>query len=221
MVLLHKCFVFDLNSPQQYGQITSVRTQEDIHEFRTNGFSSASSVSATSRFQPVCAALSGLLQIQSFSTFDQFLCLAYAQMSGRQSLRDIETCLNSHSEKLYHIGFRGGISRSTLADANERRDWRIFEDFGHVLIRMAQNLYCNKPFALELDQPLFAFDSTIDLCLSLFPWAQFRSTKAGGKNAYAAKKSYRFRKVLFLHWQIHRRRHRKLKPGPLPGKGFL
>lgn len=124
----------------------------------------------------------GDYRAKSFSTFDQFLCLAYAQMSGRESLRDIETCLNSHREKLYHIGFRGGVSRSTLADANERRDWRIFEDFGHVLIRMAQNLYCNEPFALELDQPLFAFDSsTIDLCLSLFPWAQFRSTKAGVK----------------------------------------
>ncbi len=119
---------------------------------------------------------------KKFSTYDQFLCLAYAQMSGRESLRDIETCLNSHQEKLYHIGFRGNVSRTTLADANERRDWRIFQDFGHVLIRMAQQLYQSDVLAIELKQPLYAFDSTtIDLCLSLFPWAEFRKTKAAVK----------------------------------------
>jgi hypothetical protein len=119
---------------------------------------------------------------KSFSTFDQFLCLAYAQMAGRESLRDIETCLNSHREKLYHIGFRGDVSRTTLADANERRDWRIFQDFGHVLIGMAQRLYQSDTIAVELTQPLYAFDSTtIDLCLSLFPWAEFRKTKAAVK----------------------------------------
>ena len=120
--------------------------------------------------------------VKKFSTYDQFLCLAYAQMAGRESLRDIETCLNSHQEKLYHIGFRGDVSRATLADANERRDWRIFQDFGHVLIRMAQRLYQNEAIAVELTQPLYAFDSTtIDLCLSLFPWAEFRKTKAAVK----------------------------------------
>jgi len=119
---------------------------------------------------------------KSFSTFDQFLCLAYAQMAGRESLRDIETCLNSHREKLYHIGFRGDVSRTTLADANGRRDWRIFQDFGHVLIGMAQRLYQSDTIAVELTQPLYAFDSTtIDLCLSLFPWAEFRKTKAAVK----------------------------------------
>jgi hypothetical protein len=119
---------------------------------------------------------------KKFSTYDQFLCLAYAQMAGRESLRDIETCLNSHQEKLYHIGFRGDVSRTTLADANERRDWRIFQDFGHVLIRMAQQLYQSDVLAIELKQPLYAFDSTtIDLCLSLFPWAEFRKTKAAVK----------------------------------------
>ena len=119
---------------------------------------------------------------KSFTTFDQFLCLAYAQMSGRDSLRDIETCLNSHKEKLYHIGFRGDISRATLADSNERRDWRIFQDFGHVLIRIAQGLYKGDPLAIDLAQPLYAFDSTtINLCLSLFPWAEFRKTKAAVK----------------------------------------
>jgi len=120
--------------------------------------------------------------VKKFSTYDQFLCLAYAQMAGRESLRDIETCLNSHQEKLYHIGFRGDVSRTTLADANERRDWRIFQDFGRVLISMAQKEYQSDSIAVELTQPLYAFDSTtIDLCLSLFPWADFRKTKAAVK----------------------------------------
>ena len=119
---------------------------------------------------------------KSFSTFDQFLCLTYAQMAGRESLRDIQTCLNSHKEKLYHIGFRGDVSRTTLADANERRDWRIFQDFGQILIGVAQKLYKGDPLAIELKQPLYAFDSTtIDLCLTLFPWAEFRKTKAAVK----------------------------------------
>lgn len=119
---------------------------------------------------------------KKFSTYDQFLCLAYAQMTGRESLRDIVTCLNSHREKLYHIGFRGDVSRTTLADANERRDWRIFQDFGHVLIGIAQRMYQSDAIAVELTQPLYAFDSTtIDLCLSLFPWAEFRKTKAAVK----------------------------------------
>jgi hypothetical protein len=120
--------------------------------------------------------------VKTFTTFDQFLCLAYAQLSGRESLRDIETCLNSHRDKLYHVGFRGAVSRTTLADANERRDYRIFQDFGHVLIGIAQGLYQDEPLAVELKQPLYAFDSTIiDLCLSLFPWAEFRKTKAAVK----------------------------------------
>lgn len=124
----------------------------------------------------------GDYRARSFSTFDQLLCLAYAQLAGRESLRDIETCLNSHREKLYHIGFRGVVSRSTLADANERRDCRIFQDVGQVLIGMAQHLYRDEPLAIELEQPLFAFDSTtIELCLSLFPWAEFRETKAAVK----------------------------------------
>jgi hypothetical protein len=119
---------------------------------------------------------------KKFTTYDQFLCLAYAQLAGRESLRDIETCLNSHQEKLYHIGFRGDVSRTTLADANERRDWRIFQDFGQVLISTAQQLYQSEPIAIELKQPLYAFDSTtIDLCLSMFPWAEFRKTKAAVK----------------------------------------
>jgi hypothetical protein len=120
--------------------------------------------------------------VKTFTTFDQFLCLAYARITGRESLRDIETCLNSHRDKLYHVGFRGAVSRTTPADANERRDYRIFEDFGHVLIGIAQGLYRDEPVAVELKQPLYAFDSTtIDLCLSLFPWAKFRKTRAAVK----------------------------------------
>ncbi len=124
----------------------------------------------------------GNRRIRKFSCYDQFLCLAFAQITYRESLRDIETCLNSHHEKLYHIGFRGKISKSTLADANETRDYRIYQDFAYHLISIAKKLYQNEEMAIDLDYSLYAFDSTtIDLCLSLFPWAQFRKTKAAIK----------------------------------------
>ena len=117
-----------------------------------------------------------------YSCYDQFLCLAFAQLTHRESLRDIETCLNSHHEKLYHIGFRSSISRSTLADANERRDYRIFQDFGYHLIQIAQRLYQGEELAINLKETLYALDSTtIDLCLSMFPWATFRKTKSAIK----------------------------------------
>lgn len=121
-------------------------------------------------------------RVRKFSCYDQFLCLAFAQITYRESLRDIETCLNSHHEKLYHIGFRGQISRSTLADANEKRDCLIYQDFAYHLISIARKLYRNEELAIDLDYSLYAFDSTtIDLCLSLFPWAHFRKTKAAIK----------------------------------------
>jgi hypothetical protein len=121
-------------------------------------------------------------RVRKFSCYDQFLCLAFAQITYRESLRDIETCLNSHHEKLYHIGFRGQISRSTLADANEKRDYLIYQDFAYHLISIARKLYQNEELAIDLDYSLYAFDSTtIDLCLSLFPWAHFRKTKAAIK----------------------------------------
>jgi len=124
----------------------------------------------------------GNRRVRKFSCYDQFLCLAFAQVTYRESLRDIETCLNSHHEKLYHIGFRGKISKSTLADANESRDYRIYQDFAYHLISIAKKLYQNEEMAIDLDYSLYAFDSTtIDLCLSLFPWAQFRKTKAAIK----------------------------------------
>jgi hypothetical protein len=121
-------------------------------------------------------------RVRKFPCYDQFLCLAYAQLTYRESLRDIETCLNSHHEKLYHIGFRGQISRSTMADAGEMRDYRIYQDFAYYLISIARKLYQNEEMAIDLDYSLYAFDSTtIDLCLSLFPWAYFRKTKAAIK----------------------------------------
>jgi hypothetical protein len=121
-------------------------------------------------------------RVRRFPCYDQFLCLAYAQLTYRESLRDIETCLNSHHEKLYHIGFRGRISRSTMADAGEMRDYGIYQDFAYHLISIARKLYQNEELAIDLDYSLYAFDSTtIDLCLSLFPWAHFRKTKAAIK----------------------------------------
>ena len=124
----------------------------------------------------------GDYKVQSFSCLDQFLSLAYAQLTYRESLRDIETCLRAHGRQLYHMGFRGGISRNNLANANRQRDWRIYADFARVLIAQARGLYQNEPFGLELDQTVYAFDSTtIDLCLSLFPWAQFRRHKSAVK----------------------------------------
>ena len=112
---------------------------------------------------------------RGFSCRDQFLCLAFAQLTFRESLRDIETCLRSFQPKLYHAGFRGTISRSTLADANRVHDWRVFADFAQVLIGRARKLYADEPMGVELEQTVYALDSTtIDLCLSLFPWARFR-----------------------------------------------
>jgi transposase len=120
--------------------------------------------------------------VKDFSCWDQFLCLAFAQLTYRESLRDIEACLRAQQPKLYHMGFRGRVSRATLAYANEHRDWRIYADFAQGLIRQARQLYRHEPFGVDLDQSVYAFDSTtIDLCLSLFPWAQFRRHKSAVK----------------------------------------
>jgi len=121
-------------------------------------------------------------RVRNFSCWDQFLCMAFAQLTYRESLRDIEACLRTKSKRLYHLGFRGKISRSTLADANDRRDWRIYQDFAMVLIREARELYSNDTFSVRLKRAAYALDSTtIDLCLTLFPWATFRTTKAAVK----------------------------------------
>ena len=121
-------------------------------------------------------------RLRGFSCWDQYLSMAFAQLTYRESLRDIEACLHSVEGKLYHLGFRGKVARSTLADANESHDWRIFADFAQVLIRIARPLYAHDEIGVDLDQSLYALDSTtIDLCLSLFPWAKFRQRKAAVK----------------------------------------
>lgn len=133
-------------------------------------------------FQKCVSRYDGDRQRKSFSCWDQFLAMGFAQFTYRESLRDIEACLRSVSSKLYHMGFRGKVSRSTLADANESRDWRIFADFAQVLIAIARPLYAGDPIGVDLDASLYALDSTtVDLCLSLFPWARFRQYKAAVK----------------------------------------
>jgi IS4 transposase len=120
--------------------------------------------------------------MRSFSCLDQFLCMAFAQLTYRESLRDIEACLRAIPKKRYHMGIKGSIARSTIAEANERRDWRIYADFAQRLISHARDLYAEDDFGLELDETVYALDSTtIDLCLELFPWATFRTTKAAVK----------------------------------------
>jgi len=124
----------------------------------------------------------GNYRVRSFTCFDQYLCMAFAQLTYRESLRDIECCLRAMDKKLYHTGFRGKVSRSTLADANETRDWRIYRDFAQLLILIAKDLYAGEDFGVELDETVYALDaSTIDLCLSVFPWARFRKTKSAVK----------------------------------------
>ena len=136
-----------------------------IHEFRT-----------------CVAQYNGNYKVKSFTCWDQFLCMAFAQLTYRESLRDIQACLRGTRYKLYHMGIRGNVSRNTLANANKIRDWRIYSDFAQVLIRKARRLYANESFGVELDQTVYALDSTtIDLCLSLFPWALFRKRKGAVK----------------------------------------
>jgi len=124
----------------------------------------------------------GNYRVRSFTCFDQFLCMAFAQLTYRESLRDIQCCLRAMDAKLYHSGFRGNVSKSNLADANEKRDWRIYRDVAQVLIRIARDLYAGDDFGLQLDETVYALDaSIIDLCLSVFPWAGFRRTKSAVK----------------------------------------
>ena len=133
-------------------------------------------------FQKCVTRYRGDYQQKTFSCWDQYLAMAFAQLTYRDSLRDIEACLRSMQGKLYHMGFRGKVARSTLADANESRDWRIYADFAQVLIGAARPLYAHDPIGVDLEQSLYALDSTTsDLCLSLFPWARFRQHKAAVK----------------------------------------
>ena len=133
-------------------------------------------------FRQCVARYKGDYKLKSFSCWDQFLCMAFAQLTYRESLRDIEACLRANQTKLYHMGIRGRVSRNTLANANSVRDWRIYADFAHLLISQARALYRDDDFSLALQQTVYALDSTtIDLCLSLFPWAKFRQRKGAVK----------------------------------------
>src|SRR5256885_14773596 len=134
------------------------------------------------QFQKCVDRYGGGRYLKNLSCWDQYLAMAFAQLTYRESLRDIEACLGSIGSKLYHMGFRGKVARSRLADANEARDWRIYADFAQVLIAIARPLHASDPIGVDLDQSLYALDSTtIDLCLSLFPWAKFRKHKAAVK----------------------------------------
>ena len=133
-------------------------------------------------FRRCVARYGGEHKVKSFSCLDQYLCMAFAQLTYRESLRDIEACLRAQESKLYHLGIQSRVSRSTLADANEVRDWRIYADFAQSLIRIARRLYADEPFGVDLQETVYALDaSTIDLCLSVFSWAPFRSAKAAIK----------------------------------------
>ncbi len=133
-------------------------------------------------FRRCVARYGGEHKVKSFSCLDQYLCMAFAQLTHRESLRDIEACLRAQAAKLYHMGIKSRVSRSTLADANEVRDWRIYADYAQSLIGIARRLYANDAFGVDLKETVYALDaSTIDLCLSVFPWAPFRSTKAAIK----------------------------------------
>jgi IS4 transposase len=133
-------------------------------------------------FRRLVAKYPGDFNVRTFSCLDQFLSMAFAQLTYRESLRDIEACLRAQPTKLYHMGLRGTVSRSALADANERRDWRIYAEFAQALIRTARRLYAQDSLSVDLAETVYALDATtIDLCLSLFPWAKFRTTKAAVK----------------------------------------
>ena len=133
-------------------------------------------------FRRCVARYDGEHKVKHFSCLDQYLCMAFAQLTWRESLRDIEACLRAHSTKLYHLGIRGNVARNTLANANATRDWRIYCDFAQHLIGIARRLYAEEPLGIELKDTVYALGSTtIDLCLSVFSWTPFRSTKAAVK----------------------------------------
>ena len=135
-----------------------------------------------STFRRCVAHYAGEHKVKSFSCLDQYLCMAFAQLTYRESLRDIQACLRAQSAKLYHLGIRGSIARNTLANANATRDWRIYASFAQRLIRLARDLYADEAFGVDLAETVYALDATtIDLCLSVFPWEPFRATKAAIK----------------------------------------
>jgi hypothetical protein len=152
-----------------------------MYEGRTV-FSQALDFLPRKQFRKCVARYDGNYRTRSFSCYEQFLCMIFAQLTYRDSLRDTVQCLRALHKKLHHVGIQSKVSRSTLADANEKRDWRIYCDFAQILIGQARKLYADEDFGLELDETVYALDSsTIDLCRSVFPWARFRSTKSGIK----------------------------------------
>jgi len=176
--------VIDLKSFLYYS--TAIQLSRTIQEWLMNQgktvFSQVMDYLPMHEFRRCVNRYRGNYQVKSFSCWDQYLCMAFAQLTYRESLRDIEACLRSIPNKLYHMGFRGKVSRSTLAEANESRDWRIYADFAQVLIHQARSLYSKEDFGVELEETVYALDSTtIDLCLSLFPWAKFRKHKGAIK----------------------------------------
>jgi hypothetical protein len=153
-----------------------------IDEPRQAGVCAADATSSVDYLPSLRHPLSGEFKVKSFSCLDQFLCMAFAQLTYRESLRDIEVCLRAQSSKLYHLGIRSVVARNTLANANAVRDWRIYADFAQSLIGIARRLYAQEPFGIDLQETVYALDATtIDLCLSVFPWAVFRSAKAAIK----------------------------------------
>lgn len=156
-------------------------------------------------FRKCVARYKGNYKVKHFTCWDQFLCMAFAQLTFRESLRDIQTCLRVAQPKLYHMGFRGKVSRNTLANANLVRDWRIYADFAQVLIAIAKPLYAKEDFGVQLDQTVYALDSTtIDLCLSLFPWAKFRKRKGAVKMHTLLDLRGNIPSVVFItHGKVH------------------
>lgn len=145
-------------------------------------FSQVMDIMPMHTFRRCVARFQGDRNVRSFTCLDQYLCMAFAQLTYRESLRDIEACLRAQQPKMYHMGIRGTVAKSNLADANEQRDWRIYASLAHALIITARTLYRNEPFGIDLQQTVYALDATtIDLCLTMFPWAAFRQSKAAIK----------------------------------------
>ncbi len=157
-------------------------------------------------FRRCVARYQGDRNVRSFTCLDQYLCMAFAQLTYRESLRDIEACLRAQQQKLYHMGIRGTVAKSNLADANEQRAWRIYADLAHSLIITARTLYSNEPFGIDLEQTVYALDATtIDLCLSVFPWATFPSGQSSNQITYASGPAGQYSYV-YLHLRWHRAR---------------
>ena len=175
--------IIDLKSYPFLCQFSGKTLEGDTHVPRTTDFLADYGLHAVADFSPVRSQIPRRFQYKKkFSCLDQFLCMAFAQLTYHESFRDIEVCLRSQSKKLYHMGIRGNVARSTLAEANENRDWHIYSELEQNIIATARKLYSTETFVGDLSETVYALDSTtIDLCLSVFPWASFRKTKSAIK----------------------------------------